>query len=144
MAHLPDTLKQRILMRIVMHYGGGRLKPEPTELERLCHWLANGGAQRLTLAGAVVGRRKRAFWVTREASRIDPAPVIVRDAAPVLWDGRFLVEAAIGASIGPAGGAVMGLREGVPVHARRAYPVVMLPEMASGAAKISFLRLATP
>lgn len=142
--NLPQALQQRILARILTHYGGGRLKPETAELARLCHWLANGGPPRRTLAGAVVGRRKTSFWVTREASRIDPVPVTIRDGAPILWDGRFLVEAPNGATVGPAGEAAAPLNARVPVHARRAYPLITLPETVGDTAKVSFLRLASP
>ncbi len=141
--NLPEALQHRILARIVRHYGGGKLKPEPAELARLCHWLANGGPQRCTLAGAIVGRRKREFWVTREASRIDPVPVTMHDGAPILWDGRFLVEAPNGATVGPSGEAAAPLNARVPVHARRACPFITLPETTGDTAKVSFLRLAS-
>ena len=141
MTGLPQALQQRILSRIVTHYGGGQLKPEPAELERLGGWLGGGGPKRCTLAGAVVGKRKMEFWVTREASRIDPAPVTIRNGVPAVWDQRFRIEAPDGSTIGPAGEVTVPLDSTVPVHARRAYPLVKLPETAGGAAKVSFLRL---
>ncbi len=138
---LPLALQQRILARIVMHYGGGQMKPEPAELTRLCGGLASGGPKRCTLAGAVVGKRKHEFWVTREVSRIDPSPLTIHGGVPAVWDQRFQIEAPEGATVGPAGEVTVPMDSSVPVHARRAYPLVKLPETAGGTAKVSFLRL---
>ena len=141
---LPAVLQQRILGRIVCHYGGGRLKPEPAELSRLCNWLGSGGSPRRTLAGAIAGRRKTSFWVTREAARIDAEPLIIGDGARAIWDGRFAIEAPEGSAITPAGDRAPLLEQAVPVYARRAYPVVFVPESAKGRVNVRFLRLSRP
>ena len=141
---LPSALQQRILGRIVCHYGGGRLKPEPAELLRLCRWLCSGGPPRRTLAGAIAGRRKTSFWVTREAVRIDAEPLIIRDGTRAIWDGRFAIEAPEGSTITPAGDRKPSLNQAVPVYARRAYPVVVVPESAVGRVNVQFLRLSRP
>ena len=122
------------------HYGGGGFKPEREELSRLARWLAKEGAVRRTLGGAVLGKRKDRFWVTREAARIDPAPVTVGAGKPLIWDGRFAIAAPEGARVAPAGGGPVGLPDGIPVHARRAYPKVELPP-GTGPAHVTFLRI---
>ena len=142
---LPQALQQRIFARIVSHYGGGRLKPERDELARLTQWLKEGPV-RCTLCGAVLGRRRHEFWVTREASRIDRAPLTVGETGQAIWDGRFVIAAPEGSVVVPAGENAVELGKGVPVYARRAYPVVGLPEGSAGLdmpVKVSFLRLKT-
>ncbi|WP_421694018.1 tRNA lysidine(34) synthetase TilS [Aestuariivirga sp.] len=140
---LPAALQERILARIITHYGGGGLLPEPQELRRLVHWAASDeGPMRRTLAGALIGRRKSGFWVTREASRVDAAPLTVPGTGKALWDGRFLVDAAPGATVAPAGVRQPGLGPEVPVYAKRAYPWVESPAGAAKPVQIRFLRLA--
>lgn len=140
---LPPALQERILARILARYGGGQGEPDAGELRRLASWATGeGGPVRCTLAGAVLGRRKQGFWVTREAARIPPAPLDVPESGKLLWDNRFLIQAAPGAEVGPAAGRPVDLPDGVPVFARRAYPWIAQPPGAA-AACISFLRLKT-
>ena len=54
---------------------------------------------RCTLGGALLGRRKTGFWVTREAGRIPEAAVIVLNSGKCLWDNRFLIEAMPGSGV---------------------------------------------
>lgn len=143
---LPAALRQRILSRIIMNYGGGRLKPERDELQRLARWLtgaAEGSQPRCTLAGAILGKRKAKFWVTREAARIDAAPQIVPESGEMLWDGRFAIMAPEGSRVGPAGNIPLDLGDDVPIFARRAYPIVTVPQddAGSGATNVTFQRL---
>jgi tRNA(Ile)-lysidine synthase len=143
---LPPALQQRILSRIVSHYGGGGLKPERDELQRLALWVSerdSASPSRCTLAGAVLGRRKAQFWVTREAARIDAVTQIVPASGKMLWDGRFSISAPEGSTVIPAGDARIALGEDVPAFARRAYPIVHVPQDAagSGAARVAFLRI---
>ncbi len=143
---LPLALQQRILCRIVSHYGGGKLKPERDELRCLTLWVTDKfGAtpSRCTLAGAILGKRKAEFWVTRETARIDAAPQIMPASGNMLWDGRFSIAAPEGSSIAPAGDTRLDLGEGVPAFARRAYPIVDVPQDAAGSAAVSvtFIRL---
>jgi hypothetical protein len=135
----------RILARIIDHYGGGQAAPEPEELRRLARWAAEGGgAQRRTLGGAVAGRRRGAIWVTREAGRIPASPALVPDCGKLLWDKRFLVEARPGSVIEAALGRPLSLPGRVPVHARRAYPVVSQPPGVAAEARIVFQPLLGP
>jgi tRNA(Ile)-lysidine synthase len=122
---LPENLQQRVLGRITSHYGGEGPRPEPEELRRLARWACGGdGASRRTLGGAVFGRRKPGFWVTREPGRITVSPGIVPETGKLLWDKRFLIEAAPGSAILPSRARRPDLGTGVPVFAREAYPSV--------------------
>jgi tRNA(Ile)-lysidine synthase len=137
---LPEALQQHILACIVRHYGGGQSQPEPDELRRLARWVAEGPV-RCTLGGALMGRRKQGFWATREAGRIRPEPLVIPESGSAVWDGRFRVTAAPGASVTAAGRAPVPLGEDVPAFVRRAYPRVEQPEGAGPEPKIAFLRI---
>jgi len=141
---LPPALVQRILLRIVVHYGGGQMRPEAAELMRLSHWLFDEDASRCTLAGAVVGRRKTSFWVTREAARIDAAPHSLHEGQDLVWDGRFVISGPPEVLVTPAGGTNVPLGRDIPVHARRAYPVISAQNADLDAVKVRFLRLKRP
>lgn len=138
---LPLALKERLLARIIHHYGGGQFWPEPEELRRLAVWVEQGGAPRCTLGGALVGRRKRGFWVTREAGRIANGHVELPESGEILWDNRFLVRAVPGSRITPSGSRKEALNGRVPVFARRAQPWVEQPPGTEAPAQIAFLRL---
>lgn len=140
---LPEQLQQRILGRIVRHYGGGQSSPEPEELRRLARWAAEGPV-RCTLGGALMGRRKHGFWAAREAARVSPIPLVVPDSGTAVWDGRFLVKAAPGSSVTPAGRSPLPLAENVPAFVRRAYPQVEQPAGTLERPQIAFLRLIAP
>lgn len=143
---LPPALQQRILGRILRHYGGGGFAPEPEELRRLMRFI-EAGPVRCTLAGALIGRRKRGVWITREAGRIPREPLTVPETGEALWDGRFRVTAAPGARVRAAGAEnrdPASLGPDVPVFARRAFPVVEQPPGAPGEPRIAFVRLAPP
>ena len=138
---LPVPLQERILERVVRHYGGGSSSAEPEELRRLARWVAEGPV-RCTLGGALIGRRKTGFWVAREAGRISLEPVIVPEGGTVVWDSRFRVRAAPGSSITPAGSRPLPLGEKVPAAARRSYPMVEQSEEGAGSLpEVTFLRL---
>jgi tRNA(Ile)-lysidine synthase len=137
---LPHALQQHILARIVRHYGGGQSQPEAGELRRLARWVAEGPV-RCTLGGALLGRRKAGFWAAREAGRVSPVPLVIPESGAAVWDGRFLVTAAPGASVSAAGRGPLPLAKAVPAVARRAYPVVAQPEGATHSPQIAFLRL---
>lgn len=140
---LPEALQQRVLALVIGHYGGGGHEPEAEEFRRLARWVAAGKGRR-TLGGALVGRRKNDFWVTREAARIAPEPLKVPDSGEALWDNRFLVEAPPGSLVTPAGGRGQPLPPGVPAFAGRAMPWIEPPEGAEGRVKAVFLRLCGP
>ncbi len=138
---LPMALQERILALVIARYGGGQPLPEPEELRRACHWAAaSQGPVRCTLGGALLGRRKTSFWVTRESARIAKAPQVVPPTGKVMWDNRFLVEAAPGARVTPAAQRKLPAIPGVPVYAQKAFPWVEQPAGAP-APRISFLRL---
>jgi hypothetical protein len=122
---LPEALQQHILARIVRHYGGGQSQPEAEELRRLARWVAEGPV-RCTLGGALLGRRKQGFWAAREAGRVSPVPLVIPESGAAVWDGRFLVTAAPGASVSAPGGP-LPLGNDIPAVARRAYPLVAQP-----------------
>ena len=142
-AGLPSPLQEKILARIIRHYGGGRFRPEPEELRRLVRWMAEGGSPRCTLGGALIGRRKQGFWVTREAARIPDAAVILPEGGEILWDSRFIVRAAPGSRVTPAGTRKMAEAGEGLVFARRARPWVEQPPGAGRPVEIAFVRLMT-
>lgn len=140
LAALPQALQERILLKIVMHYGGGHMRPEPAELRRLTQWMKEGSS-RCTLGGAIIGRRKDRVWVAREAARIDRLPLTVGPSGTAIWDGRFAITAPQGSAITACFTDPPELGEGVPVFARKAYPKVSVPEGVQGPAAIRFLNL---
>lgn len=140
-AALPPALQEKILARVIGHYGGGGFRPEPEELRRLARWMEDGGSPRCTLGGALIGRRKQGFWVTREAARIPEAAVILPEGGEILWDRRFVVRAAPGSRVTPAGGRKMDEAGEGLVFARRARPWVEQPPGAGQPAEIAFVRL---
>ena len=135
---LPAALVQRILGRIIRHYGGGTGTPEREELVRLAQWMGTEGPLRRTLAGAVLGKRRDRFWVAREAARIEADPVLVGRGGQVVWDHRFVIRAPSGSEVRKVSGVHPAQAEGVPVHARLSYPEVVVPQ---GHAQVAFLRL---
>ena len=136
---LSEPLQQRVLARVIAHYGGQAPQPEAGELRRLARWAAADlGPPRRTLGGAVAGRRKRDFWVTRELGRIPAAPVIVPESGRILWDRRFLIEAAPGSLVSAAAARRPELGAGVPVFAREAYPWVERPPGTPDPVRIGF------
>lgn len=137
---LPEQLQQNILAHIIRHYGGGQFRPEAAELRRLARWVEQGPV-RCTLGGALLGRRKQGFWVTREAARIAVEPMIIPAGGAAVWDGRFHITAAPGSVVRAAGDVAVGLSAEVPAFVRRVYPVVEQPEGAPEAPRIAVLRL---
>lgn len=139
---LPDALRERILGRILRHYGGGGFLPEPAELRRILDWVRRReGPPRTTLAGALLGRDAAGFWVAREPSRIVTDPELVPDGGKLVWDGRFLIEAAPGARVSAAGRRKLPSDCAVPALARAAYPLVENPAGDANPAQIRFIRL---
>lgn len=138
---LPDALQERVLAIIVDRYGGGQTAPEADEVRRIARWArGDTGPVRCTLGGALLGRRKAGFWVTREAARIKTEPEIVPESGKLLWDNRFLVEAPPGAKVSPTASRKLPAVPGLPVYAQRACPWVEQPEGAPPG-RIRFLRL---
>jgi tRNA(Ile)-lysidine synthase len=137
---LPDALKQHILARVLRHYGGGQSPPEREELRRLVAWVDEGPV-RCTLGGNLVGRRKSGFWVTREAGRISPKPLVIPPAGSAIWDGRFHITAAPGARVTAGGQETLAPGRDVPAYVRRAYPLVAQPDGTGDGVGIAFLRL---
>lgn len=128
---LPPALQERILGIIIACYGGGQAQPEAEELRRIARWAcAAEGPVRCTLGGALLGRRKAGFWVTREAGRIEAAPQTVPQSGKLLWDKRFLIDAVPGSTVAPTAARKVAPIPGVPVYAQRACPWV---EQAEGA-----------
>lgn len=141
---LPSALKERLLARIIHHYGGRQFSPEPEELRRLAVWIGQGETPRCTLGGALIGRRKHGFWVTREAGRIANGDLLLPESGEIVWDNRFLVRAVPGSRITPSGSRGRAPDGRVPVFARRAQPWVEPPPGTDALAEIVFLRLLSP
>ncbi|PZF78539.1 tRNA lysidine(34) synthetase TilS [Aestuariivirga litoralis] len=140
---LPAALQERILAIVIAHYGGGQGAVDADELRRIARWACSGeGPVRCTLGGALLGRRKTGFWVTREAGRIAASPQRVPGDGKLLWDNRFLVEAVPGSTVAPVAARKLPPLAGVPVYAQRAGPWVEPPPGAPPA-RIRFLRLNT-
>jgi tRNA(Ile)-lysidine synthase len=125
---LPAALQARILGIVIDRYGGGQAVPEAEEVRRIARWACGAeGPVRCTLGGALLGRRKTGFWVTREAGRIDPAPQLLPEDGKLLWDNRFLVDAVPGAVVTATALRKLPPVPGVPVYAQRAAPWVEQP-----------------
>ena len=138
---LPEALQERILAIVIERYGAGQMVPEADELQRLARWVCSGeGPVRCTLGGALLGRRKAGFWVTREAARIAAAPQQVPESGKLLWDNRFLVESVAGAMVTPTASRKLPSVPGLPVYAQRACPWVEPPPGAPPP-RIGFRRL---
>ena len=138
---LPEALQERILAIVIDRYGGGQAVPEADELQRAARWACSSeGPVRCTLGGALLGRRKTGFWVTREAARIAADPELVPDSGKLLWDNRFLIEAVAGATVTPTASRKLPSVPGLPVYAQRARPWVELPPGAPPA-RTGFRRL---
>jgi tRNA(Ile)-lysidine synthase len=138
---LPEALQERILAIVIDRYGGGLGTPEADELRRAARWsCGQDGAARCTLGGALLGRRKAGFWVTREAGRIPDAAVIVPESGKCMWDNRFLIEAMPGSRVTPTASRKLPPIAGVPVYAQRACPWVEQPDGAPPP-RSRFLRL---
>ena len=138
---LPEALQERILAIVIDHYGGGLGAPEADELRRVARWTSGqDGPVRCTLGGALLGRRKTGFWVTREAGRIPEAAVIVPESGKCLWDNRFLIEATPGSGVTATASRKLPPMAGVPVYAQRACPWIEQPEGATPP-RSRFLRL---
>jgi len=139
---LPPALAERILGKVIAHYGGGQGQAEAGELRRIVDWASSGeGPVRCTLAGALLGRRKTGIWVTREPGRVQTNPEIVPESGKLLWDKRFLVETAPGSKVSPSAGRKTLVAGGAPVFARMAYPWVEQPPDAAEPPRIRFLRI---
>lgn len=137
---LPEALQRRLLQRLVSHFGGGGHTPEAAELARLARW-AEEGPVRATLAGAILGRRRDTFWITREAERIVPEPLVIGAEGRAVWDRRFVIVAPEGSEVvADAQGRASG-DAAAPAAARRAYPLIRLPEGVGGPVKVVALRL---
>jgi hypothetical protein len=140
---LPPALQERIFAKLIAHYGGGTTRPEREELRRLTQWIRQGPV-RCTLGGAVLGRRKQQFWVTREAARLAKTQQIVPECGEIIWDGRFAISAPAGSIVSSSSNIRTDLGKGVPLFARWAYPQVVVPdnELArSHPVDIAFIRL---
>lgn len=138
---LPEALQERILAIIIGRYGGGRGAVEADEVRRIARWACSDeGPVRCTLGGAILGRRKAGFWVTREAARVEPDPQVVSETGKLLWDNRFLIEAVPGTRVSPAAARKLPPIPGVPVYAQRAGPWVEQP-VSAPPARIRFLHL---
>lgn len=139
---LPHSAQQRVLGQVIAHYGGEAPRPDPDELRALARWACgDSGPSRRTLGGAVIGRRRPGFWVSREPGRLANAPAMVPDSGHLLWDKRFMIEAAPGSAVTPAGARRPRLGEGVPVFAREAYPWVEQPAGGQNLVRIMFCPL---
>lgn len=142
---LPAALQERILAIVIERYGGAQALPEADELRRIAGWACGAGEAgpvRCTLGGALLGRRKTGFWVTREAARIAAEPQIVPATGKLLWDKRFLIEATPGARVTPTASRKQPPIPGVPVYAQRACPWIEQPPEAPPPQR-RFLRLNT-
>jgi len=138
---LPEALRERILAIIIGRYGGGRGAVKADEVRRIARWACSDeGPVRCTLGGAILGRRKAGFWVTREAARVESNPQVVSETGKLLWDKRFLIEAVPGTRVSPAAARKLPPIPGVPVYAQRAGPWVEQPASAPPA-RIRFLHL---
>ena len=132
-AALPDMLRERVLVRLLLAVGGEGYPPRSHQLAALMEAMvaARRGRFKRTLAGAVVERRGARFAVYREAGRSPPPPVPILPGATIVFDHRFAVSVSKSLShglavgmLGAAQGLAVGARSGIPPGARASLPAV--------------------
>lgn len=130
----PEEARLRVLSRALRQAGGGQ-RHDLAAIEALHARLMAGDKARSTLMGAVVAPGPRRVLVYREAGR-EGLPEIRADAErEIIWDGRFIIKAPAGATIGPARSltrqaykALTGSQPDIPIAALRAAPFVRGPD----------------
>jgi tRNA(Ile)-lysidine synthase len=91
----PEDVARRALVRMLLCVGGGVYPPRGARLERLYRSLMDGslGSGR-TLAGCRVVPRRDGVLICREPAAAKGEVALSNDA-PVCWDARFVVRAAL-------------------------------------------------
>jgi tRNA(Ile)-lysidine synthase len=96
----PAALRQRVLKRLIAHFGGTTQAPDALEIDGLALRISGAEEIRTTLGGATFSVGPRALRVWREFGRIAPEPLQLVAGQRMLWDDRFWV--AVGPSTDPA------------------------------------------
>ena len=128
----PAETRLRVLVRLIEAVTCAQYGPDLVKLQRLTAALdADRAGVAGTLSGCVFERAGERLWVYREAGRTGLASASVEAGSEAVWDGRYSVEAPLGAGgrIAPLGGE--GRRaladcfaEGIPRRAIETVPAV--------------------
>jgi tRNA(Ile)-lysidine synthase len=103
---------------------------EAAQLQTISQWLTAGARSRRSLRGAILSARQTVIEVMREPGRIKTRWQTVGESGVLRFDGRFIVNAPPGSSIGPMGQPPLVKRaRDVPNLAFSALPAV---KFASG------------
>ena len=122
LAEIPPAIGLRLLARLVRQVGGGAYAPGDAALIRLIQ------AGRGTLAGCRLIPKAQGVWLLCREDRHLPPPQTLLPGQHILWDGRFVAQAAADApfpvTIAPLGAA--GWRQ-LAAHTPRVASVLRHP-----------------
>ncbi len=122
------AVRHDILARVMAAAGDGEL-PERAGVEAVAEWLLAGRENRRSVNGAIVSARRHVVEVMREPGRIRDRWQVVPASGKFVFDGRFVVEAPSGSSVGPMGQpALLKRTKDVPALAFSALPAVKLSD----------------
>jgi tRNA(Ile)-lysidine synthase len=100
---------------------------EAAHVQSVAHWLATGAMSRRSVRGAILSARQAVIEVMREPGRIKSRWLPVPENGILEFDGRFLVSAPFGSTVGPIGQPPLVKRKrDVPNLAFSALPAVKL------------------
>ena len=138
-----------VILRIIDLCGQSMRKVEREERLKLQSWLREEKTGRRTLGGAMFAKRRGALIAARESGRISKFPEVIGASGMTIWDGRFVVDGPVGASIVPLRDVKSVLRrEDIPAFVQAGLPAIVqngriwsIPHLGVGQpVKIKFLR----
>lgn len=94
----PRLLQERVLSRLLDQFGGTTPRPELSEVEDLVRRVGAEGRIVATLGGAMLSASPRSLRIWREPARIRDEALPLTPGVPAVWDRRFEVSVAGGAS----------------------------------------------
>lgn len=138
-----------VTLRMIDLSGYPNRKVERAERLSLQSWLREEKIGRRTLGGAMFAKRKDVLTVARESGRISKVPEVISASGTTIWDGRFVVDGPVGASIVPLRDVkLVERREDIPAFVQAGLPAILqngqiwsIPHLGIGqAVEIKFLR----
>jgi tRNA(Ile)-lysidine synthase len=115
-AAAPSEVRMRVLVRLLLAFGGDDYPPRREKIAALADGMLAGRPFKRTLAGVVVESRGERIAFSREAGRSGLPTVPIRPGSTVTWDRRYVVSVTKAA---PAGLAIAPGKGARPVLMRR-------------------------